>query len=56
MNRPPTIEIRPGYQFNVMVTKDLLFPGPYAKWVNDSDSKEKTDGSFKSCKFLRPSD
>ena len=27
MNRPPTIEIRPGYQFNVMVTEDLVFPG-----------------------------
>ena len=26
MNRPPTIEIRPGYQFNVMVTEDLAFP------------------------------
>jgi type IV secretory pathway VirB10-like protein len=31
MNRPPTMEIRPGYQFNVMVTQDLVFPGPYAK-------------------------
>lgn len=29
MNRPPTLEIRPGYQFNVMVTEDLAFPGPY---------------------------
>jgi type IV secretory pathway VirB10-like protein len=27
MNRPPTIEIRPGYEFNVMVTEDLEFPG-----------------------------
>ena len=26
MNRPPTIEIRPGYQFNVMVTEDLCLP------------------------------
>jgi type F conjugative transfer system protein TrbI len=31
MNRPATIEIRPGYQFNVMVTEDLAFPGPYPK-------------------------
>jgi type IV secretion system protein VirB10 len=31
MNRPPTIEIRPEYQFNVMVTQDLVFPGPYGK-------------------------
>jgi len=30
MNRPAAIEIRPGYQFNVMVTEDLTFPGPYA--------------------------
>jgi type IV secretory pathway VirB10-like protein len=29
MNRPPTLEIRPGYQFNVMVTEDLVFQGPY---------------------------
>jgi type IV secretion system protein VirB10 len=29
MNRPPTIEIRPGYQFNVMVTEDLVFPTAY---------------------------
>ena len=29
MNIPPTLEIRPGYQFNVMVTNDLILPGPY---------------------------
>ncbi len=29
MNRPPTIEIRPGYTFNVMVTEDLVFPAAY---------------------------
>jgi type IV secretion system protein VirB10 len=28
---PPTIEIRPGYQFNVMVTADLVLPGPYRR-------------------------
>jgi type IV secretion system protein VirB10 len=26
----PTLEIRPGYQFNVIVTKDLVFQKPYA--------------------------
>ena len=31
LNRPPTIEIRPGYEFNVMVTQDLVLPGPYVK-------------------------
>jgi type IV secretion system protein TrbI len=29
MNVSPTIEIRPGYAFNVMVTQDIVFPGPY---------------------------
>jgi type IV secretion system protein VirB10 len=31
LNRPSTIEIRPGYEFNVMVTQDLVLPGPYGK-------------------------
>jgi type IV secretion system protein VirB10 len=29
LNVAPTIEIRPGYPFNVMVTQDLVFPGHY---------------------------
>ena len=29
INISPTIEIRPGYRFNVMVTKDMVFSGPY---------------------------
>jgi type IV secretion system protein TrbI len=29
MNRPPTLTIRPGYQFNVIVTQDLVMAGPY---------------------------
>ncbi len=29
LSRPTTIEVRPGYQFNVMVTEDLASPGPY---------------------------
>ena len=29
MSTGPTLEIRPGYEFNVMVTEDLAFPGPY---------------------------
>ena len=29
INIPPTLEIRPGYQFNVIVTNDLVLPGPY---------------------------
>ena len=30
LNIAPTIEIRPGYRFNVIVTKDLAFARPYA--------------------------
>ena len=29
INIAPTIEIRPGYAFNVMVIQDLVFPAPY---------------------------
>lgn len=29
MNIAPTLEIRPGYRFNVMLVKDLVFGGPY---------------------------
>ncbi|MDY6420929.1 MAG: TrbI/VirB10 family protein [Succinivibrio dextrinosolvens] len=29
LNVAPTLTIRPGYNFNVMVTKDLIFNGPY---------------------------
>ena len=29
MNRAPTLQIRPGYQFDVIVTQDLNFPGAY---------------------------
>lgn len=29
MNVAPTLEIRPGYRFTVVVVKDLRFPGPY---------------------------
>lgn len=29
LNIQPTLQIRPGYEFNIMVTKDMVFPGPY---------------------------
>lgn len=29
MNQQPTIHIRPGYQFNVIVSRDMVFPGGY---------------------------
>lgn len=34
MNIKPTLEIRPGYRFNVIVTKDLVFSEPYSTWDN----------------------
>ena len=30
LNIKPTLEIRPGYQFNVVVTKDVVFKQPYS--------------------------
>jgi type IV secretory pathway VirB10-like protein len=30
VNNKPTIQIRPGYNFRVLVTKDMVFSGPYA--------------------------
>lgn len=35
MNVAPTIEIRPGYRFNVQVTKDLTFNAPYRAFDYD---------------------
>ena len=32
LNIKPTLEIRPGYQFNIVLTKDLVFREPYARW------------------------
>ena len=29
LNRQPTLVVRPGYRFNIMVTQDLVLPGPY---------------------------
>ncbi len=28
----PTLEIRPGYQFNIVITKDVVFKQPYKAW------------------------
>ncbi|MDL2226620.1 hypothetical protein LJB86_03070, partial [Deltaproteobacteria bacterium OttesenSCG-928-M10] len=32
MSIKPTIGIRPGYRFNIVVTKDVAFRGPYVAW------------------------
>ena len=29
LNIAPTLEIRPGYRFNIMVVKDMIFTNPY---------------------------
>jgi type IV secretion system protein VirB10 len=31
MDVPNTLEIRPGYRFNVMVNKDIAFQSPYRR-------------------------
>jgi len=31
LNVQPTIHIRPGYEFNVLVDQDIVFPGSYAQ-------------------------
>jgi type IV secretion system protein VirB10 len=33
LNIQPTLEIRPGYLFNITVTKDMVFPSPYSPEV-----------------------
>lgn len=32
LNIKPTLEIRPGYQFNIVITKDIAFRQPYQAW------------------------
>ncbi|MDR2744401.1 MAG: conjugal transfer protein TrbI [Desulfovibrio sp.] len=32
MNISPTLEIRPGYRFNLIVVKDITFDAPYRPW------------------------
>ena len=29
MSVAPTLDVRPGFPFNVMVTQDVIFPEPY---------------------------
>src|ERR1019366_1484238 len=31
VQQQPTIEVRPGYLFNILVDRDLVLPGPYTK-------------------------
>ena len=40
LDRQPTLVIRPGYRFNVMVTQDLVLPGPYADGSDHPQQKE----------------
>ena len=32
LNIKPTLEIRPGYRFNIVVTRDVIFREPYTRW------------------------
>ncbi|MGH7860141.1 MAG: TrbI/VirB10 family protein, partial [Candidatus Binatia bacterium] len=40
LNRQPTLVVRPGYRFNIMVTQDLVLPGPYADDSQETQEKE----------------
>ena len=40
MNVSPTLEIRPGYRFNVIVTKDLTFTQPYQPFDYSTEEKQ----------------
>ena len=40
MNVSPTLEIRPGYRFNVIVTKDLTFTQPYHPFDYSTEEKQ----------------
>ncbi|HEI6745934.1 TPA: conjugal transfer protein TrbI, partial [Legionella pneumophila] len=33
LNVAPTIQVRPGYRFNIMVVKDLTFKRPYQQFA-----------------------
>ena len=39
LNQPPTIEIRPGYVFNVMINKDMILP----PWQSSAVASEEED-------------
>lgn len=41
LNISPTIEIRPGYRFNVMVNKDIKFDRPYQAFDYSTPAKEE---------------
>ena len=45
----PTIQIRPGYHFRVLVTRDLVFSGPYA----DAAEHDGEHAMKKRCWILR---
>lgn len=38
IRRPPTKQIRPGYRFHIMVTRDLVFAGPYQSTLNNDNN------------------
>lgn len=43
MNIPPTITIRPGYEFNVMVRKDMILPAYQDRWGNGTLHEMSSD-------------
>ena len=49
LNTPPTMEIRPGFLFNIMITKDMILPlwggHPVAQKTAAREVSEETEGS-----------
>jgi type IV secretion system protein VirB10 len=41
LNRQPTLVVRPGYRFNIMVTQDLVLPGPYPEVTPSVSARDK---------------
>jgi type IV secretion system protein VirB10 len=44
LNISPTLEIRPGYRFNVTVTKDMVFARPYQAFDYKKDYGQTNRG------------
>jgi type IV secretion system protein VirB10 len=49
LNTPPTMEIRPGFLFNIMITKDMILPlwrgHPMGQKTAAREVSEETEGS-----------
>ena len=54
LNIAPTLEIRPGYQFNIIATKDLAFKDPYSDQFIGHDQERPNQGVASHASAVRP--